>query len=84
MRASYDLTQESNKLYISLNQLFFNVIRILTKHMTCFIAEQFTVFCQLLMEIIPEENAPEDMEVEVTEPEKTGNGRIEGFTVVGS
>ena len=36
------------------------------------------------MEIIPEENAPEDMEVEVTEPEKTGNGKIEGFTVVGS
>ena len=36
------------------------------------------------MEIIPEENAPEDMEVEVTEPEKTGNGKIEGLSAVGS
>ena len=46
MRASHDLTQESNKLYISLNQLFFNVIRILTKHiMTCFYCR--TIYCIL-------------------------------------
>ena len=39
------------------------------------------MLCQLILEIIPEENAPEELAVEVTEPEKSENGNIEVFTV---